>query len=72
MEEIAGRINERERRAATYAHDQWLENGRDLLTAKAILGHGKFEQWCEWALSYTARTAQKLMRAAEVWVSVVR
>lgn len=66
LDALAQRIKERDRAAEMYAHAQWLENGRDLLKAKDIVGHGDFGEWCERELSYTARTAQKLMRAAEV------
>ena len=63
---IAQRIRHRDHELKSCAHAQWLENGRDLLEAKRILGHGKFNEWCKRELQYSIRTAQKLMRAAEV------
>lgn len=67
LEDLARSILERDRLAVVYAHSQWLENGRDLLEAKAILVHGDFGEWCKRQLSYSPRTAQKLMQAADVW-----
>lgn len=67
LQSLAKRIKERDRLAEGYAHAQWLENGRDLLKAKALMPHGDFGGWCERALSYSPRTAQKLMRAAELY-----
>ncbi|WP_187278865.1 DUF3102 domain-containing protein [Methylobacterium sp. WL12] len=72
LRDLARRINERELLAKKHAHVQWLENGRDLLNAKAVIGHGNFEEWCERELNYTPRTAQKLMRAAEVWGPILK
>ena len=68
---IAKRIRERDYKLKSCAHAQWLENGRDLLEAKRILGHGKFEDWCKRELQYSTRTAQKLMRAAEVFEPLI-
>ena len=42
-----------------------LDMGRDLLTVKARLGHGRFGQWLEAEFGGVARTAQNYMRAAQ-------
>ena len=42
-----------------------IEIGRDLLAAKAILGHGNFMPWLEIEFRWTDRTAANYMLAAE-------
>jgi len=43
-----------------------LETGRDLLAAKAQVKHGEFTAWVETELGITVRSAQTMMRAAEI------
>lgn len=66
LDDLAQRIRARDQLAEEHAHAQWLENGRDLLKAKNLMGHGNFGDWCKRELNYTVRTAQKLMSAAEL------
>lgn len=42
-----------------------IENGRDLIEVKNALGHGLFTQWLAQTFTFTARTAQRWMNAAE-------
>jgi len=63
---LADRINERDQRSKD-CRSHWLQNGRDLLEAKRLLGHGQFERWCRTELGYGKSKAEKLMRAAEMF-----
>ncbi len=42
-----------------------IENGRDLLEAKARVGHGNFLKWVEGAFPWTRQTANNMMSVAE-------
>lgn len=65
LQELAKRITKRDQ-LSERVKSHWLQTGRDLLTAKEIAGHRHFQPWCAEKLNYGKRTAQKLMRAAEV------
>jgi hypothetical protein len=67
LRETAERIKDRDRRLLEGARLLWLETGQDLIRAKKLLGHGRFEKWCANELSYSKSKAEKLMRAAEVF-----
>jgi Protein of unknown function (DUF3102) len=45
-------------------HDAYIENGRDLIAVKALLGHGAFGKWLKAEVAISERTAQNLMGAA--------
>lgn len=45
----------------------YLRNGIDLIEAKRTLEHGSFETWCAERLSYSKSTAERMMRAAEMF-----
>ncbi len=66
LQELARGICERERALAACARTVWLENGLALSQAKEMLGHGRFEAWCERELSYKKSTAENMIRAARV------
>ncbi|WP_227439028.1 DUF3102 domain-containing protein [Methylobacterium sp. W2] len=79
LQGIAGRIKARDRLLTESAkalsvctRNQWLENGRDLLKAKKLLEHGEFGPWCEKELGYSKRTAEKYMRAAELFGPLIK
>lgn len=42
-----------------------IENGRDLLEAKARVGHGNFLKWVEGCFPWEYRTAKRMMEVAE-------
>ncbi len=67
LEAVADGIRERDRQLEVCARSHWLQNGRDLLTAKHLLGHGHFEPWCRKELGYSKSKGEKLMRAAEMF-----
>ena len=62
---LAARIRERMRSAI-------IEIGRDLIAAKAKLGHGSFGKWLADNFQMTERTAQNYMRAAECFGDQIR
>ncbi|MHC2018958.1 DUF3102 domain-containing protein [Methylobacterium sp. CM6247] len=79
LQAIAGRIKQRDQQVtastkafAAFTQNQWLENGRDLLKAKKLLEHGEFGPWCEKELGYSKRTAEKYMRAAEMFGPLIK
>lgn len=71
LTQIAKRIQRRDRRAKAGAHE-WYRTGRDLDTAKGLLGHGPFEHWCGENLSYSERKAQRLMKAYRLVAPLVK
>jgi len=62
---LADRINERDQRSRDCS-SHWLQNGLDLLAAKRLVGHGKFEAWCRTELGYGKSKVEKSMRAADL------
>ena len=42
-----------------------IENGRDLLEAKARVGHGNFLKWVEGCFPWSRRTANRMMQVAD-------
>jgi len=46
-----------------------VENGRDLLEAKARVGHGNFVTWVEGTLPWSVRQSQRMMQVAESFKS---
>ncbi len=63
LQEIAKRIRSRTAQAL-------IENGHDLLKAKAALPHGKFIAWLKHDVQITPRSAQRAMQVAE-WVDTL-
>lgn len=60
---IAERIHARQRRGVGMI----VENGRDLLTVKEKMGHGRFGGWLRRKFGWSERTAQNYMNAAKAF-----
>jgi hypothetical protein len=58
---LADRIRQRQRNATKDV----IGIGKDLTTAKKMVGHGQFQDWIEREFAMTVRTAQSYMRIAE-------
>lgn len=66
LDTIAERIKGRDAELTRCNRQTAIDNGLDLLRAKAIAGHGQFEKWCRKNLSYSKSKAEKLIRLAEM------
>lgn len=62
LEVIAERINNREKKSRKATLDHVRQQGQDLISAKKMRGHGKWEAWCKESLSFNAVTAWRYMK----------
>lgn len=61
---IAGEINTIKDQARSYITNSFIEIGRRLIEAKAMIGHGNWTEWLKGSVDYNERTAQNLMAIA--------
>ena len=74
LDAISERILNRDRTLLQNVCVFWFQNGCDLIEAKSVIGHGRFETWCKDTLNYSKSKAEKLMRTAELfkpWLETV-